>query len=426
MCCGVSCAARRLVQTLVLLVLVSATAVLALADRSRGASLPRVMHEIGRLLSPPTSPNGPGPPLLDTVAVTGRTVFGGGDDSVMVYARPRHGWAGRVRSVTTLTDSGAVTLGETLAASGGAVFSGSLGVGGTAFPTLDVFTRPRAGWRGDFGQLEQLGTSDGSGLVCYFTCGGGGPVGFPLAAFASTVATVGATGTLPDGYVFSRPARGWQFARDESATLMPPPGFGFGNGTTGVAISGPTIVVGPAFDANDRSQRAFYVYRRPSGGWHGAILAAATLTASDGAILGPAIATSGSTIMIAATRRTPSGRTVPTVDIFTRPTGGWTGTIHQSGRLIPPQGATAAHYAASIAMTSRFALVGSPNDGTHRHGAVYLFTRPAHGWRGTIHPASTLLRARPRAGDNLGQAIAIANQLAFVTDQRTIDIFRFS
>jgi hypothetical protein len=180
-------------------------------------------------------------------------------------------------------------------------------------------------------------------------------------------------------YAFTEPAVGWA-AGSSSAQLTAADGSRLDN----VAVSGRTVAVGDA--AIGAAQPvAVYLFTEPSGGWSGALHQSATLLApayEPSAEPPPSVAISGDTVFAS------DGSAVYA---FTEPAGGWSGTVPTSALLTAPDGASLE----SIAASGQTLLAGSTK-------AVYVFTEPSNGWTGYVHPTARLAPSSDRFGGFAG------------------------
>jgi hypothetical protein len=246
----------------------------------------------------------------DTIAVgaPGHSVDGNdAQRAVYVFQNPASGWAHATQSAELTVSGGAAkdTLGGSVAISGDTIFAGA------ANRTVDahssqgavyVFVKPASGWT-NATQTAELVASDGretDGL------------GAAVAASGDTVVTaaddhaVGNNVQQGEGYVFVKPASGWENS-NESAILRSGDGAAGDELGASVAISGDTIALGALnhkVGAN-AEQGSAYVCTKPAAGWGETKGNTETteLTATDGAAgdhLGSAVAISGDTVFAGA------------------------------------------------------------------------------------------------------------------------------
>jgi hypothetical protein len=192
-------------------------------------------------------------------------------------------------------------------------------------------------------------------------------------------------------------------------------------GLAGVAVNGSTLFASePATVGDNVGQGAVYVFAKsPAGGWPQAGQVA-TLTTSDGqqdALLGDTLgptAVSGSTVAASSLRTTPTGH-VNEVDVFVEPSGGWSGTVHETAELSPSAG-TGCRNLGSPSALGDDVFVTCVQDlqsltGLAPSGSVLAFIRPPGGWPATPTESATLLAP---LGRSLGASIAPVRNAADV------------
>ncbi len=215
-----------------------------------------------------------------------------------------------------------------------------------------------------------------------------------------------------------------------------------------VGISGDVVVVGAHdqtifADGNIRvAQGAVYVYVKPPGDWQDLQTFSAKLVASDGSgasEFGREVAIVGDTIVITAVGaefiRVPQiGGSLdgePTVIegvgeayVFQKPTGGWSGTLNESAKLLnlvvrdplyeqPQQ----QDFGIAVAFDGNTIVVESTeNVGPKLYqGAAYVYEKPVAGWTGTIPPVARLSAADGEAFDNMGFSVAVHGDVVAVS-----------
>ncbi len=222
----------------------------------------------------------------------------------------------------------------------------------------------------------------------------GGPIDRGSIAMSGGVLVAGASGFMPGtstqgvGYVFTRPAQGWS-DDSEAARLIASDGrVGDGFGSS-VAISGSAAVVSSGSGGQPLGN-ALYVFTKPRGGWAGTLHERARLAVGPSVgPLGP-VAASGTTIAVGVPQiGVDAPRTGPgAVYVFNRPRRGWSATVYPSARL------TAAHEAGETQLGYAIAVSGrniftsaftSPSVGT-----IFVFSEPRRGWKGSIHERAHL------------------------------------
>jgi hypothetical protein len=154
-------------------------------------------------------------------------------------------------------------------------------------------------------------------------------------------------------YVFDEPPGGWSGGLHQSAKLV-----AGGDGIGSVAISGQTIA------ATSVVYRAFlgrlYVFGEPSGGWSGTLHESATAEGSWNSV-----AVSGQAIFATAETGAPTSP----VYVFSEPSGGWSGPLENSAQLTASDGG----YFAGVASSDQTVVASSGQ-------VAYVFTEPAGGW----------------------------------------------
>jgi hypothetical protein len=210
-------------------------------------------------------------------------------------------------------------------------------------------------------------------------------VGYPAGGFGSGQDTAAV-------YVFTRSSggpAGWR----EVAKLVASDGADgdfFGND---LAVSGDTIAVGApgANGGTGPGSGAVYVFTKPRGGWAGTLHESAEVVASVGAqtAFGSSVAISGRTIFAAAPYATVgTKRSQGVVFAVNEPPGGWAGLLHPSATLVASKGMSNEQFG-TLAVSGDDVFVGE--DGrTPRGGIVYVFHRPRGGWRGTLRQIASL------------------------------------
>ena len=356
---------------------------------------------------------------------------------------------GALVAVGTLTPSagqGNLVLG--LAASGGTVVAADPSALGNGGGELDVFTEPVAGW-----------ASESPATTLTDSAAMHGP--FAPSISGATIIANDAPTTAPSFEdVFVEPPGGWSGNVEPMARLVAPNGENIGD----AVISGGTVV---AFAASPNGTvSSLYVFVEPLGGWSGTVEPVATLTDSDGLRLsGPPTVSGGTVFSGAESTPSPSGNVaVQTVDVFSEPTGGWSGTVYQSATLANIAGAPAPDAVSGGMVAAGQSLFREPARGWHGSvkpfakvfsapidtpsaigafsGAVaatstdslgsahqcpcradvWLFTEPAGGWSGTV-AAPTAFYAGSETGD---LSLALQGRYLFTTGGSTIQVERLT
>ncbi|HEY8238557.1 MAG TPA: thrombospondin type 3 repeat-containing protein [Candidatus Limnocylindrales bacterium] len=278
-------------------------------------------------------------------------------------------------------------------ATGDLVVVGAPGIGNGQAPGR-AYVYERAG--GVFTRVATLRTTDDA----------------PRNGFGSDIAIDGevivvgssnAFGVAAKAYVFVRPAAGWSGTLSETATLAPsastvPPGFGMA-----VDMDGQVIVVG---DGND-----VFVYTEPAGGWAGALTESAKLGRVSTVEIGRTVAIEGTVVITGD----PVDCTLCAVQVYERPSTGWTGTVSPVAKLLAPAGAFGF---GTVAISDATVVVGASVewvDGTERYaGGAYVFEKPAGGWTGSMAAAAALHASDASWYDGFGSAVTIDGDVIVV------------
>ena len=229
--------------------------------------------------------------------------------------------------------------------------------------------------------------ADASTLLATLTASDGQPYdafGFSAATAGNTI-VVGAVGPDRSGvYVFVKPPNGWH-NMTQTAKLAFSDGASEAQGYS-VAISGDVVAVGaPGAVIDGRGQGAVYIFVKPAGGWTG-MTETAKLTASDGQQadnLGFSLNLQENTLVAG----TSAGKTY----VFVRPKNGWAdGT--QTG-----EDASGGGWSVGISH-------GVAVSGTRGLRTIYLFQKPASGWKDMALTARLTASDSPAsfAGEGVG------------------------
>ncbi len=402
------------------------------------------------------------------VAIDGDTALVGAQNNraAFIYVRPPGGWSGVLAETAALTPSDWVVddyFGWAVALRGGtAVVSAPLKSSGKG--AAYVFTRPQAGWSGTIQETARLHASNaadndrfGSGVALdgntvalgapghdhntgmgyVYAAGPGGwnasqtesaqlspsdsalgaEFGGALSLSGDTLA-IGAGGGIAGGsgraYVFVRPPGGWTNAQ-ENARLIPNAGTGAGTFGFSITTDGATVITGSPNLNNNLG--AVYTYARPLTGWSGLQAETAQVRPAAGGpgdSFGYSVAISGANVLVGA-YDTLGG--TGEAYIFTRPSAGWSGSLTQAARLIPPGSAVGYFFGFSVALDGDTAVVGAPAAqvaGNPNQGKAFVFVQSGGSWSGNYLPKQTLEDPNPQAYDSFGLKVAVQGALAAV------------
>ena len=215
-------------------------------------------------------------------------------------------------------------------------------------------------------------------------------------------------------FVFTRDSEGdWSRVAQLALSGNNRLNFGFG---TSVALDGNTIVVGAPY-ANS-SKGTAYVFTKPNGGWTGTISTgdAAKLTASDGSALDEfgrsvAVDDAAGTIVVGAEA---DGTYTGSAYVFTKPAAGWA-TGDETAKLTASDPATNRFFGRSVAVQGDTVLIGADKatGDVGGSGAAYLFTKPAAGWA-TGDETAKLTASDGMADDQFGISVAMDGETAVI------------
>ena len=367
----------------------------------------------------------------DTIAVgaPGHSVAGtDAQGAVYVFQKPASGW-GHVTQSAQLTVANApegVSLGGSVAISGDTVFAGAPNrtVTNSKQGAVYVFVKPASGWK-DATQTAELTASDGRESD---------QLGTAVAASGDTLVAASSDHTVGDnvdqgeGYVFVKPASGWENS-NESAILTGGDGAARDFFGTSVAIAGDTVAIGAAehkVGAN-AEQGSAYLYTKPAAGWgQGKIDSETTeLTTTDGGAgdhLGSAVAISGDTVFAGAVQHHVGLNRQGAVYAFTKPSGGWNPESSDTAELTASDGAVDDVFGVSLAASGDSVLVGAPLHDVGPNpsqGAAYLFTRSGATWT-SRHENEELTASGGAAGGDFGYRVGLAGNLAVAGSVETV------
>jgi len=276
-----------------------------------------------------------------------------------------------------------------------------------------VFEKPVAGWTGTITESAILRASNrGSNDVFGHSVGIDGNT---IVVGARGEDEAGAqAGAL---YVFEKPTGGWSGVLEEDAKLIPGTSPG-NNGYLGntVAIEGDVIasaVFLGSVSGNDDVGRG-YVFVKPQAGWSGTLTETAELLASDGQAqdeLGISVAIDNGTIVLGAHQYEPpsANNNHGAIYIFEEPVGGWMGTITETAKLIANNPGSQEKLGTAVAMHGDTIVAGPI-----AYDRAYIFTKPAGGWSGTLTETQVLVE--DVSGDNdFGARVAVYNDNVVVT-----------
>ena len=210
---------------------------------------------------------------------------------------------------------------------------------------------------------------------------------------------------------------GFYAPTDEAAKLSPSDGDVDDYFGQSVAVSGDTAVVGAYLeDAMGADSGSAYVFERDLGyadNW-GQVK---KLTASDGAAddrFGVAVAISGDTVLVGASKDDDNGGDSGSVYIFERDQGG-AGNWGEVKKLTASDGGAGDSFGAAVSLDVDTALVGARYDNGvgGDSGSAYVFDRDSGG-AGNWGEVKKLISSDTATGDQFGWSVAISGDTALV------------
>lgn len=216
-----------------------------------------------------------------------------------------------------------------------------------------------------------------------------------MAVLCALGTSVAAAASSPGQEVSAQTANPWALEATLSASDHPPD-FGYA-----VGISG-NIIVAAANTSID-------VYIRPTPGWNTASTPAARLTTTDGGAL-TSVAINGNTIVAGSTQVGGTGA----VYVFVQPTGGWK-NMTQTAKLTASDAMAGDFVGISVAISGNTIAVGALENNSvgiiageqpNGTGAVYVFSKPASGWK-NMKETAKLTASDGVRGDDFGFSVAM-------------------
>jgi FG-GAP repeat len=128
----------------------------------------------------------------------------------------------------------------------------------------------------------------------------------------------------------------------------------------------------------------------------------------DNSEFGDAVAVSGNTVAVAAPDELINGTEQGAVFVYTRPTAGWKSLSAAAELRFPASPDNELNSVAISGNTIAIGDVGTPSGEQSGQGAVYVYVKPAHGWKSTSHPTAVLTASDGATDDGLGATVAIS------------------
>jgi hypothetical protein len=211
--------------------------------------------------------------------------------------------------------------------------------------------------------------------------------------------------------VFVKPKGGWKSTAQPNANLIVPYTFYEEPVSVAVSVSGNTIAVGTGQSFN--SEGVVYVFVEPTGGWSGNLNPTAKLIALNGNVgnsLGASVAIYGNTVVAGAPGFNEDRGAVY---VFQKPAAGWQ-DMFETAEITAPD---SIYLGWSVAVTEDSILAGALGTTVgfnQLQGAAYLYTKPKNGWKTTHKFSAELTAADGMPGDQFGTSVALTGTTAVI------------
>ncbi len=278
-----------------------------------------------------------------------------------------------------------------------------------------VFVKPFTGWAGELTESARLIASDKTTSDFF-----GASVAIDDGVIVVGAENANASGTSDAGaaYVFVVPVNGWTGTLTETAKLVASDSVVHNTFGGAVAIRGDVIAVG-AHNANVGG--AAYVFTKPAGGWAGTLTEAARLNALGalfGDNFGQSIVVGDDIVAVGANSVTLGEESrAGAAYVFVKPDVGWAGDLNESARLTAADALELDMFGSAMALDGDTLVIGADRadpDAVSAAGAAYVFTKPATGWAGDLHQSAKLTASDKHEGDWFGGAVAIHKDIIVV------------
>lgn len=354
-----------------------------------------------------------------SIAVSGNTVAVGAPGgqsaeqgsvtgAVYVYVKPDNGWGNmtQVAKLTASDTSGVNGFGSSVAINGDTIVADS------DYPEVYVFTKPAGGWV-DMTETAILSMSSiGLGpCLC-------GPLAIDedTIAVGSPLDALGNYGTIE---VFTKPAAGWTSVSQPSGVLFAAGAQSEDQSFHSIAMSGGTIV-GEVLSTSGRAAEYFiYLYTRPAAGWNGDYSQQAVLASTQAGnyFTGGTVSISGNTVVAGSSSPNLTFFPPSFVDVWVEPATGWSGvTMTETAQLSDGTTSYADGFGTSTAIEGDTIVVGTPaaiviKSGKSYRGAAFVFNKPSGGWQTTSTPNAELRASDSTVNDGFGSSVSMSGDV---------------
>ncbi len=326
--------------------------------------------------------------------------------SAYVFEKPAEGWTDTTETARLLASDGGQDdyFGNSVCISGDNIAVGAYGYGLDQTGSVYIFEKPVGGWT-DTIQTAKLTISD-TNTIDYF--------GYSVDMSDETLVVGAYNDTINSlfcgsAYVFEKPLGGWadttETAKLTASDLAEYDNFGYS-----VSISGGTIVVGAYGDSLNAGSA--YIFEKPTTGWKNttqtAKLYASDMNTSD--LFGRSVNIFNKTIIIGAHANDDNGKSTGSAYFFEKPLSGWQeGTETQKALPEPYESNISDKFGSSIAIDGEFAVVGSKGYNADQ-GCAYLLNFNGNEWQ----ILARLTASDGEANDNFGCAVDISGETVTV------------
>ncbi len=233
-------------------------------------------------------------------------------------------------------------------------------------------------------------------------------------AMDGNLVAVGAGGADTDSvssagavYLFKRQGRGYV---PEAKLVAPDPTEGAEFGRA-VAIQGNTVIVGARFaQVGDLSNAgAVYVFKKYQGSWHFEDKIVSPEPADEDNF-GRALAFQGNLLVVTARKENLNAADVGAAYVFVCRGGSWTNTA----KITAGDPAPGAYFGQSVAVQEDLIVIGARNADPEGAGAAYIFRKSPDGWE----EAAKITPPDGKADDNFGFTVAISGDTIAVGARR--------
>jgi|HubBroStandDraft_6_1064221.scaffolds.fasta_scaffold07802_1 hypothetical protein len=174
-----------------------------------------------------------------------------------------------------------------------------------------------------------------------------------------------------------------------------------------MAVAGNTVAASGDFQATG----AVYVYVKPASGWTNGTQVA-KLTSSTGLSLGYSVAISPDANTIVAGDPSTGADNNGAVYVFVKPAGGWK-DMTETAKLTISGMPKAIALGTSVGISGNTIVAGAAGFGSGTEGAAYVFVKPAGGWKNATQNA-TLTPSNRASNDGFGYSISISGNTVAV------------